>query len=119
MEDGTIRNNQISSSTDHNQDLLRPEFWSREGRLNNPIGYFATSSDQETPPNIWFQVDLKSDFTITGIKVQGGKLGPPFNFNEYLLTLQVNYGDSVDSLAPINDGNGQAKVCLYTCSYCL
>ena len=87
---------QITSSSYYRQ------LYAWEGRLNNN-DYWATEAGQPTDP--WIQVDLLRDMLVTGIITQGSA----YSHQEWVTDLQIQYGNSEDSLMFILE-NGQPKV---------
>ncbi len=99
MRNGDISDDQISSSTDNISDT-DTTISASNGRLDNNNGYWRAGDQQTTP---WFQVNFDSMVIITKIKVQGnGDMGSQ---EEYILTLQVKYGEGNEALNYIMDGS--------------
>ena len=98
MEDGTITNSQITSSSNYEN------FNAWKGRLN---GNLCWSSELQVSISAeWFQVDFLSVVTIEAIQIQGFQ----DNIDEYVKILQVATGNSQDSLYFIRDDNEVVKV---------
>ena len=97
MESGDIKDDQITASSVYF--TLYP--WS--GRLNKKDSYWSTQYEYPTDP--WIQVDLLRRTIVTGIITQGGRT----IWVEYL---QIQYGDSVDTLIYILM-DGKAKVSIF------
>ena len=105
MESRDIRDGQITASSFYTgQGVL----YAWKGRLNNN-DYWATASSNPTNP--WIQVDLLRSTLVTGIITQGSAHA----YEEWVTNLQIQYGDSVDTLRYILE-NGQPKVGTLHCS---
>ena len=99
MESGDVSDDQITASSFFaGQGGLNA--W--KGRLNN-ADYWATSSGSPADP--WIQVDLSRDIDVKGIITQGSA----HVYMEWVTELQIQYGDSEDSLEYILENN-QPKV---------
>ncbi|XP_072024689.1 uncharacterized protein [Amphiura filiformis] len=85
-----------SSIYDDGEHYLPPE----EGRLNNVENNWATKQADHQSYH-WIQVDFQDATTITGIQTQGDG----FEDNEWVTELQIQSGDSEDSLTYIMEGN--------------
>ncbi|XP_028415658.1 retinoschisin-like [Dendronephthya gigantea] len=81
VEDGRIKNSQISSSTDENG------FSTSKGRLNGADSWYSTNDDQ----NHWLQVDLGKKKLVTAIATQG------FG-NSWVKTYSISYGVDKENL---------------------
>ena len=97
MENGSITNDQITASSSYNGS----EPW--DGRLNNPNGEWSTDNGDSTQP--WIQVKFSSAVNITAIQTQGSS-----DANEWVSKLQIQTGDSEESLSYINDRNKESAV---------
>ncbi|XP_028414254.1 EGF-like repeat and discoidin I-like domain-containing protein 3 [Dendronephthya gigantea] len=82
VEDGRIKNYQMSSSTDENG------FSVSKGRLNGVDSWYSTKSDQ----NQWLQVDLGNQEIVTAIATQGS--GGSF----WVKTYSISYGVDKENL---------------------
>ena len=100
MENGDITNNQITASSFYS------EYFPWRGRLNNASCWVASKGYPAKP---WIQVDLLHLTVVTGIITQGSEA-----FNVRATSLQIQYGDSENSLVFILE-NGIPKVvfCLF------
>ena len=102
MEDKTILDTQLSASSFHNGFL--GDYVAQKARLNG-ASYWATA--EQNAPNPWIQVDFltSANVKIFGIQTQGGTLTTaPYN-TEWVTTLQIQTGDSIDLLEYIMNGN--------------
>ena len=97
MENGTIGNSQITSSTSY------PDYPAWKGRLNGDGCWITTGNE---PGGEWFQVDFMSVVTITAIQTQGYEATSQM----YVTNLQIAIGNSQDSLYFIRDDDGGFKV---------
>ena len=104
MESRNIIDDQITASSYYNGSGGL-QAW--KGRLNNDE-YWATASRSPTDP--WIQVDLLRSTIVTGIITQGGA----HDDREWVQKLQVQYGDSENSLMNISE-DGKAKVSIFKC----
>ena len=86
MEDGSITDDQITASS-YDGDY--------EPRLNNPNGQWSPEFKDLTP---WIQVKFSSAVYITAIQTQGSPI-----VNRWVTELQIQTGDSEDSLSYIMD----------------
>ncbi|XP_072043446.1 lactadherin-like [Amphiura filiformis] len=96
MENGFIRNEQIKGS-----DFTYGHF-PQEGRLNS---YKYWKTEYPSPADPWIQVDLKDNVTITRIRTQGSVSGWYIEHDHWVSKLQIQYGNTEDSLAYIMDGS--------------
>ena len=78
-------------------------YGSQKGRLNRANGYWS-AANESTP---WIQVDLSNAVTITAIQTQGAGYD-----DAWVTELQVQTGDSEDTLSNITDARGHV-VSLY------
>ncbi|XP_072051539.1 EGF-like repeat and discoidin I-like domain-containing protein 3 [Amphiura filiformis] len=92
-----IQDEQITASDYDSGPGNAPE----EGRLNNRDLFWATSVGNPTDP--WIQVDFQENVIITGIQTQGSSSS---SWNDWVKRLQVQSGDSEESLTYIADVNG-------------
>ena len=92
MEDGSIANDQITT------DSHAYDFYAWKARLNNADGHWLSTS--QAP---WIQVAFQSEVNITALQIQRGYCGAC-----YLTQVQVQTGDSEDTLSYIKDGNKTA-----------
>ena len=97
MENGTIGNSQITSSTSYSN------YPAWKGRLNGDK-FWLTSGNE--PGGEWFQVDFMYVVTITAIQTQGYE----FDLQVYVTNLQIAIGNFQDSLYFIRDDEGGFKV---------
>ena len=97
MEDGSITNDQITASTFFEQ------FEPWDGRLNNPDGEWSTCKGDSTP---WIQVKFSSAVNITAIQTQGSSVST----TQWVSELQIQTGDTEDSLSYINVRNNESAV---------
>ncbi|XP_077970679.1 uncharacterized protein LOC144425162 [Styela clava] len=94
MEDGRILDQQITASSEWNQNHA-PYY----GRLNNyPDGphigaWAAANADIATPGTCWFQVHLTPQRTVHGITTQGR----PRDYAQWVKTYKVAYSDDGDN----------------------
>ena len=97
MEDGTIGNSQISSSSNYQ------DFYAWKGRLNGDSCWSSTKKDN----NEWLQVEFLSVVTITAIQIQGFRQSEE---DEYVEDLQVETGVLENSLNFIRNNYGSKIV---------
>ena len=97
MESRAIKNDQITASSSF---YSQNNAW--DARLNN-VKYWAAATRHPSDP--WIQVDLSCSTIVTGIITQGSA----DEYDEWITHLQIQYGDSEDSLVYILE-NGQEKV---------
>ena len=88
MQDGTIADSQISSSSYPSS--------AKFARLGGSQYWNPTLGN----PSQWFRVDLLSIVTFTAVKTQGSGTG-----SEYWAQLQIATGFSVDSMSYFKDNN--------------
>lgn len=100
MENGEIADDQITASS-----FRGPSFEPWDGRLNNDH-WWATNTRNPSDP--WIQVNLGLSTLVTGIITQGGWFTEGW-FTEYIMTLQVQYGTTEDTLMYISE-DGDPKV---------
>ena len=93
MQDGTIANSQISSSSYPNS------------AKNARLGGSSSWNPIYNLPSEWLRVDLLSIVTMTAVKTQGSAYGP-----EYWTKLHIATGVSVDSMSYFKDDNQNKKV---------
>ena len=93
MEDRSITDDQITASSYY--DDYKPS----AGRFNNQNGQWTADYKDETP---WIQVKFSYAVTITAIQTQGGHKG-----GWRVKELQIQTGDSEDSLSYIIDGKNE------------
>ena len=93
MEDGSITNDQITASGFfyHN--------FPGNARLNNEKSHWLSD---RLPPASWIQVTFPTEINFTGLQTQAGTDGL------YVMQVQVQAGDSEDTLSYIKDGNKTA-----------
>ncbi|XP_072048292.1 uncharacterized protein [Amphiura filiformis] len=91
MENRLIKDVQITAS-----DFYAEGYYAKEARLNNNR-YWATKNPNPSDP--WIQVDFLDTITITGLHIQGGAS------SELVTKLQIQYGDTENSLQFIMDGS--------------
>ena len=118
MEDRSIEDSQITASSYYS--VLLPLPYSKPpgfARLNNG-DYWSTS--YSNPSNPWIQVDFIDRVELYGIQTQGyyspGALlaiPPRPEITEWVTMLQVQTGDSEDTLTFIKDTNGIPEVAIY------
>ena len=99
MENTDIKDDQITASS-YYTGSGGLQAW--KGRLNND-DYWATASGKPKDP--WIQVDLLHSTVVTGVITQGSA----HSYQEWVTDLQIQYGDSEDSLMYVLE-NGQPKV---------
>ena len=97
MIDGSITNGQITASSIYSN---RNPY---DGRLKGG-GHWATAEAE--PSNPWIQVAFSSTVTIAAIQTQGHSTGREY----WVIALQVQAGDSQNTLSYIKDGNGHPIV---------
>lgn len=102
MQDGTIVINQIKASS--YGDNWYPDL----ARLNDNSCWYKGPND--TKP--WIQVDFKADVNIAGIQTQGDR-----NWITYVSHLQIQAGDSEESLSYVMEGQKIAVSHLLPCVY--
>ena len=102
MEDRSIVNSQITASSYHSGFL--DTYHPHKARLNSD-DYWETAT--ENPSNPWIQIDFLDSVELHGIQTQG--ITNPF-YNEWVSELQVQTGDSDNSLVFIEDGDGNQMV---------
>ena len=112
MEDKSIKDSQITASSYYS--LLLQSNPPQLARLNG-ADYWSTLNSN--PSNPWIQVDFVDRMELYGIQTQGYYL-PPFLLapavTYYVTMLQVQTGDSEDSLTFIEDTDGNPKVSVTT-----
>ena len=115
MEDRSIVNSQITASS-HNDGTLN-NYKPHLARLNNEDRDYWETAEPD-PSNPWIQVDFLNNVELYGIQTQGfyypGDLFFP-KVREWVTMLQVQTGDSEDSLTFIEDTNGNPKVTITEC----
>ena len=79
MQSGAITKNQLSASSDSGAPCV-----ANQGRLYNERAWCGSRSD----PNLWLQIDLLKDLTVTGVATQG-RSGNDQSVTEY--KLQYSY----------------------------
>ena len=104
MESGDIKDGQINASSFYTD---QGGLYAWKGRFNN-TDYWATSDENPTDP--WIQVDLLRDTLVTGIITQGSA----HSEEEWITDLQIQYGDSVETLLYILE-DGKPKVSIFAC----
>ena len=97
MEDGSITDDQITASSYRDDDVGK--YGPGAGRLNNPNGQWYADREDWTP---WIQVKFFSRVNITAIQTQGSS-----RFKRWVTELQIQTGDSEDSLSYIMDGKNK------------
>ena len=97
LEDGSIGDNQITVSS------FYPGRPSSDARLKD--GNFWAVFDANPNRNHWIQITFMSNNLIKGIRTQGAALG----YGQWVKTLQVQTGDDVNTLKPIQEA-GSVKV---------
>ena len=107
MKDKTITDTQITASSYYVDDYGKQDdhYYPYLARLYQKGFNWMTAEDN--PSNPWIQVDFLINRVIYGIQTQGGH--PPHH-KQWTTMLQVQYGDSVDSLVFIKDSAGMIKV---------
>ena len=113
MESRAIKRNQITASSFYSKDGVKLR--ARDGRLHNDK-YWATAMNDLTHP--WIQVNLSRITIVTGIITQGSAYDNTYDYmsypyDEWVTNLQIQYGDSDDSLMYILE-DGQHKVSTFT-----
>ncbi|XP_072043428.1 lactadherin-like [Amphiura filiformis] len=102
MESGVILNEHITASDYYTGPVGPGGLLPHEARLNNDK-YWITNSTHPVDPWIQVAFDAYEDtVTITGIRTQGSTLS---EWGEWVTKLQIQYGDTEDSLAYIMDGS--------------
>ena len=104
MKSRNISNEQITASSFWQSWGVFGILWLQpwKGRLDNDANW-ATAERNTSDP--WIQVDLLQPTLVTGIMTQGSALYKHI----WVTYLQVQYGDSIDSLVYITETN-QTKV---------
>ena len=107
MEDNSITDAQITASSHYIDVHIKHEdhYYPYLARLNY-VG-FTWMTAEENPSSPWIQVDFLTNHLIHGIQTQGGH--PPHH-EQWTTMLQVQFGDSVDSLIFVKDEAGNVKV---------
>ena len=98
MEDGSITNDQITANS------YAYSFYPWEARLNNANSWLSSAGSP------WIQVAFPSAVDITGLQTQGS-IGWT-----YVTQLQVQIGDSEDTLSYVKDGNETAVSLTSSCT---
>ena len=106
MEDQSISDSQITASS---YDVLN-EYKPHLARLNNQGSDFWSAS-VANPSNPWIQVDFLTSVELHGIQTQGSFYSHPvIRFEEFVTKLNIQTGDSEDSLTFIEDESGNPQV---------
>ena len=105
MESSTIKNRKITASSFYRDSRYGVNLKPENARLHNDEYWAAAKGDLTDP---WIQVDLMHTTIVTGIITQGSRDYYEY-FDEWITHLQIEYGDSEDSLVYILE-NGQKKV---------
>ena len=103
MEDRSIDDTQITASSYYSD--YKPHL----ARLNNQgSNYWAWVTDYSNPRSSWIQVDFLTNVELYGIKIQGFR----DSLDQYMHVsqLEVQTGDSEESLKFIEDESGNPKV---------
>ena len=95
MEDGSIADAQITGSS------YRDGKQAHLGRLNNQGSNYWAPQFSAYPLTCWIQVDFLTNVELYGIQRQGFR---DSFYNQYVSTLEIQTGDSEDSLTYIQDG---------------
>ena len=115
MEDRSIEDSQITASSYFIVTSPSHTYYPHLGRLNNE-GNDCWGTAETNPTDPWIQVDFIDSVELYGIQTQGlfypGSDSPPTPGGYYVWVemLQVQTGDSEDSLTFIEDGTGSTEV---------
>ena len=104
MEDGSIADAQITASSYTNGKQAHL------GRLNNQGSNYWSPQIAGYPLTCWIQVDFLTNVELYGIQRQGFR---DSFYNQYVSTLEIQTGDSEDTLTFIEEG-GSKKVKFFT-----
>ncbi|XP_072039524.1 LOW QUALITY PROTEIN: uncharacterized protein [Amphiura filiformis] len=94
MQSGHVTDDQITASDYY------AGFEPEKARLHNPMNNWVSAVADPTDP--WIQVDFGHDVAITGLQTQGSATAG--HYFEWVEMLQIQYGETNDSLAYIMDG---------------
>ena len=114
MEDRSIEDSQITASSYFTVDSPSHSYKPHLARLNNE-GSDCWGTADTHPSDPWIQVDFIDSVELYGIQTQGFYFigsNSPYSPSSYVWVkmLQVQTGDSENSLTFIKDGSGSSKV---------
>ncbi|XP_072040245.1 IgGFc-binding protein-like [Amphiura filiformis] len=102
MESGMFSDGQIEASDAYEKEY---NFVAKEARLRNDL-YWSTADENPTHP--WIQVYFQQKVKVYGLRTQGSSLCN--EFDEWVTSLSIQYGDNKNSLTYITDADGNPKV---------